>query len=205
MLAYSWCADFCAKSYFILAFVKSFNHFDSQPLETLERRMFLKISVYLQASIEPFTWTFVAAPASYLCENVELPKYWKNEVPHPSSPISNCPTIQTVDIFFQLVREPVCPPYLLNLFFDIFKSFIVFIILSIWWHANFADLGVRLRLSTFQIIFPRFLRTGISSDFNSIFIDWVSEKFFPGVFSPWSQKKTCKKCSPKLSPYSHSI
>ena len=93
-------------------------------------------------------------------------KCWKNEVPHPSSPISNCPTIQTVGIFFPLVREPTCPPYLLNLFFDIFKSFPVFIILSVGWHVNFADLGVRLRLSTFRIIFPRVLRTGISPDFN---------------------------------------
>ena len=109
--------------------------------------------------------------------------------------LSNYPDSRYI---FSTCREPVCPPYLLNLFFDIFKSFIVFIILSIWWYANFADLSVRLRLSTFQIIFPRFLRTGISSDFNSIFIDWVSEKFFPGVFSPWSQKKTCKNVCPKL-------
>ena len=27
-------------------------------------------------------------------------------------PLSNCPTIKTVDIFFSLVREPTCPLYL---------------------------------------------------------------------------------------------
>ena len=165
-----------------------------------------------------FTGVYIAiymgpcrSSCTILSENFELLKCWINEVPHPSSPISNCPTIQTVGIFFPLVQEPTCLPYLSNLFFDIFKSLPVFIILSVGWHVNFADLSVRLRLSTFWIIFPRFMRTGISPDFNWIFIDWASARFFPGVFSPWPQKKrdtwkkTCKKCSSKLSPYSHSI
>ena len=94
-----------------------------------------------------------------------------------------------VDIFFPLVREPICPPYPLNLFFDIFKSFPVFIILSIGWHVNYADLGVRLWLSTFRIICPRFLKTGISPEITWIFINPVCGVFFPGVFSPWPKKK----------------
>ena len=59
----------------------------------------------------------VAGPTSYLSENIEFPKCWTSEVQHPSCPISNFPIIQTVDIFLSLVREPVCPPYLLNLLF----------------------------------------------------------------------------------------
>ena len=30
---------------------------------------------------------------------------------------------------FSLVREPTCLPYLLHLFFDIFKSFLMFVII----------------------------------------------------------------------------
>ena len=183
------CWSFFAKIYFVLAFVQNFNHFGFQGLETLEWRLFLKIFVHLQASIWPFTWAHITGLASYLSENFKLPKCWTSEVPHSSSPISNCPTIQTVDIFFPLVREPICPPYPLNLFFDIFKSFPVFIILSIGWHVNYADLVVRLWLSTFRIICPRFLRTGVSPEFTWIFINPVCGVFFPGVFSPWPKKK----------------
>ena len=41
-------------------------------------------------------------------------------------------------IFFLLVREPVCPPYLLNLFFDIFKSFLI----ELWVLANMLTLPI---------------------------------------------------------------
>ena len=76
------------------------------------------------------------------------------------------------------------------------------LLLSIGLHVSFADLGVSVWLSTFQKIFPRFLRTGISPDFA-----WIFGRFFPGVFSPWPKKKkdTWKSCSTKFSPYSHSI
>ena len=30
---------------------------------------------------------------------------------------------------FSLVREPTCPPYVLHLFFDMFKSFLIFVII----------------------------------------------------------------------------
>ena len=55
-------------------------------------------------------------PTSYLFENFGLPKCWTSEAQHPSCPMSNCPTLQTVDIFFSVVREPTPQPYLLNLF-----------------------------------------------------------------------------------------
>ena len=135
MLTSIWCAIW-------LAFVQNFNHFDSQPLENVEWRLFLKISVLLQASIQPFVCDCVAGTTSYLSENFELPKCWASEVQHPSCPISNFPTIQTVDIFFSLVREPACPPYLLNLFFDIFKSFPLFIVIEFWVLANMLTLPI---------------------------------------------------------------
>ena len=75
-------------------------------------------------------------------------------------------------------------------------------ILSIGQHVNIADLGVRLRLLTFFIIFPTLLRTGISPDFTWIFIDWVSAGFFPGVFLLDLRKKDTGK---KLSQKSESI
>ena len=95
-------------------------------LKTLEWRLFLKIFVNL-CVYKPFTWVHVARPTSYLSKNFGRPKCWSSEVPYQSCPISNCPTFQTVDIFFSLVREPTCPSYLLNLFYDIFKSFLTFI------------------------------------------------------------------------------
>ena len=147
MLAWIWCAHFCAKIYFILTFLQNLNHFDCQLLEILEWRLCLKFSAHLQASIQPFTWARVAGPTSYLSQNFELPKCWTSEVPHPNCPISNCPTTQTVDI------------------------------------------GVSLWLPMFSIIFPTFLRTGISPEFTWTFIYWVSAGYFPGVFSPWPKKK----------------
>ena len=83
--------------------------------------------------------------------------------------------------------------------FDIFKSFSVFIILSIGWHVNFADLGVRLRLSTFRIIFLRFLRTGISPDFTWTFFTrflggrgWFQVYFLLGLRNKKNQRNPAK-------------
>ena len=136
MLTLIWCAIW-------LAFVQKFNHFDSQLLETLELKLFLKISVHLQASMQPFIWARVASPTSYLSKNFELLKCWKSEVQHPSCSVPNFPTIQTVDInIFLLVLERTCPPYLLNLFFDIFKSFPLFIMIEFWVLASMLTLSI---------------------------------------------------------------
>ena len=77
-------------------------------------------------------------------------------------------------------------------------------ILSIGEHVNFADLSVSLRLPTFCIVFPTFLRTGIFPYFTWSFIDWFSAGFFSQcIFSMAEEKKTgkkaCKKYSSKLS------
>ena len=42
-------------------------------------------------------------PTSYLFENFGFPKFWTSEAQHPSCPMSNCPTLQAVDIFFSVV------------------------------------------------------------------------------------------------------
>ena len=59
-------------------------------------------------------------------------KFRSSEILNKCCPISNSPLFQTVDIFFSFLREPTCPPYLLNLFFDIFKFFPVFIMIEFW-------------------------------------------------------------------------
>ena len=122
--------DFCGTSFkFWLCpwnTLKKKFHSVSFLLKTLEWRLFLKIFVNL-CVYKPFAWVHVARPTSYLSKNFGRPKCWSSEVPYQSCPISNCPTFQTVDIFFSLVREPTCPSYLLNLFYDIFKSFLTFI------------------------------------------------------------------------------
>ena len=45
-------------------------------------------------------------------------------------------------ILFSLVLERTCPPYLLNLFFDIFKSFPLFIKIELWVLANMLTLSI---------------------------------------------------------------
>ena len=82
----------------------------------------MKISIHLQASIQPFIWAHVAGPTSYMSKNVKLPKCWTSEVLHLSCPISNCPIFQTVGIFIYCTRT-----YLSAIpVFDIFKFFPVF-------------------------------------------------------------------------------
>ena len=85
----------------------------------------------------------VTGPTSYLSGNFKFPKGRTSEVQHLSFSISNFPIIQTVDIFFSLVREPFCPPYLLNLFFFyIFRSFPLFIMIEFCVLANMLTLPI---------------------------------------------------------------
>ena len=90
-------------------------------------------------------------------------------------------------------------------YFQIFSRVCYDWVLSIGYHVNFADLGVTLGLSTFCIIFPTFFRTSISPDFTWIFIDWVSAGFFPGVFSPWPEKKRHREKSPQKNVPPNSV
>ena len=106
------------------------------------QRLFLRIFVHLKVSMQPFIWVHVVGPTSYLSKNFKLPKFWTSEVQHPSCPILNFLTIQTVDIFFSLIREPACPPYLLNLLFDIFQPFLLLIMIEYRVLANMLTLPI---------------------------------------------------------------
>ena len=105
----------------------------------------------------------VQGSSPYLTENFKLPNCWASEVPHLSCPISDCPAFQTVDIYFSLAREPTCPPYLVNLFFDIFKSFPVLLWLNFEYWITCQLCWFRCKSATVYV--------------------------FPGVFSSWSKKK----------------
>ena len=64
-------------------------------------------------------------------------KFWTSEMLDKWSPASKLSDIKLSHIpdgrhIFLLVRESTCPPYLLNLFFDIFKAFSVFVMIEFW-------------------------------------------------------------------------
>ena len=118
MLAKTWWAHFCVKVYFTLVFVENINHFDSQFLETFERR-FLYISRHLY---------------SYLYEPM-------SQVLHPTYPnISNFRNVRRVKSHVQAVRYQIVPHSKQSIYFfvclwthlsaipvfDIFKPFPVF-------------------------------------------------------------------------------
>ena len=127
-------------------------------------------------------------------------KFWNSEMLNKWSPTSKLSDIKLSHIpdgryiFFTCTRThlsaiPIKPVFW---YFQIFSRVCYDWVLSTGCHANFADLGVTLGLSTFCIIFPTFLRTSISPDFTWSFISLVLEKKVPG-------NKPAKKCSPKLS------
>ena len=90
-------------------------------------------------------------------------------------------------------------------YFQFFSSVFYDWVLSTEYYVNFTDLGVTLGLSTFCIIFPTFFQTSISPDFTWIFIDRVSAGFFPGVFSPWPEKKRHREKSPQKNIPTNSV
>ena len=117
MLAQILCAHFCENIYFILVFVQNLNHFWFSTFRNFWMKIVSKdFCAFIGISIRPFTWARLAGPTSCLSDNLELPKCWTGEFPHRSCPISNCPTVQTFDIFFSVVWELACPLYLLILF-----------------------------------------------------------------------------------------
>ena len=117
---------------------------------------------------QPFIWARVAGPTSYLSKNFKLPKCWTSEVQHPSCPISNFVTIQTVDIIFSLIREPACPPNLLNLFLDIFKSFPLFIMIKFWAFNILTSCRFRCKSATACVL----------HNFSNVLSDWYFSWFY---------------------------
>ena len=146
-------------------------------------RIVCKISVQLQASIQPFIWARVAGPTSYLSDNFEVPKCWTSEVPHPSCPISNLPTIQTVDIFFHLSAITTKPVFW---YLQIFSLVCYDWILSIGQHCRF-----RCKTATANVL----------HNFSNVFADWYFSwlylnfhwlsicRIFSRCFPPWHKKK----------------
>ena len=109
--------------------------------------------------------------------------------------------------FFTCVRThlsaiPIKPVFW---YFQIFFRVCYDWVLSVGYHVNFADLDITLGLSTFCIISPTFFQASISPDFTWIFIDWVSAGFFPGVFSPWPEKKRHREKSPQKNVPPNSV
>ena len=124
------------------------------------------------------------------------------------SPSSKLPHIklshyQDSQYFFSLARDATCPPYLLNLFFDIFKSFTFEYLVT----CQLCWFGCKCVTIYVSENFSKVLEDRYFSWLCLNFIDWIFGRFFPSVFSPWPKKKkdTWKSCSTKFSPYSHSI
>ena len=159
--------------------------------------MFLKISVHLQASIHPFTWTVVTGPTSYLSKNFELPNVGQVKSHIQAVRDQIVPLSRLSIYFFSLAGEAACPPYLLNLFLISSNLFpcLLWLNFECWLTCQICRFSCKSATATFCIIFPTFLRTGISSDFTWIFIDWLSAGFLPGVLSPWPNKKRHRKMS----------
>ena len=74
-------------------------------------------------------------------------------------------------------------------------------------HVNFADLGVSLPLSTFCVVFPMFLWTGISPDFTWIFIECGFHRlfFFRCILFLAQEEKETEKKKPQKSVVSNSV
>ena len=82
-----WWAHFCVKISFILAFVQNFNHFHSQPLETIERR-----SLYIYRRL----YSHLYGPMS--------------QVLHPTCPkISNFRNVGRLKSHIQAARYQIVP------------------------------------------------------------------------------------------------
>ena len=130
-----------------------------------------------------FAGVYTAIHMSSCCRsyNLLVQKFWTSEMLDKWSPTSKLSDVKFSHysdgrhIFFtctttRLSAIPIKPVFwYLRIFSPVYDR-----ILNIGWHVNFSNLGVSLWLPTFCIIFPMFLRTGISPDFTWIFIDWVS-------------------------------
>ena len=131
MLAKIWCAHFCAKIYFILALVQNFRFWFSS-----FRNSWMKI---ISKDLCTFTSLFIAiymgpCRKSYI---LLVRKFWTSEILDKWSPRSNLSDIKLSHIpngqyiFFTCTRTHLSP-YLFNLFFDILKSFPIFVIIELW-------------------------------------------------------------------------
>ena len=134
----------------------------------------------------------VVGPLSYLSKNLELPKCWTSEVPdgwHISftsmrTHLSAIP-IKSVTSWkvskYGVISGSYFPVFRLNnsvfgrsVFFLISSNLfpcLLWVNFDYWITCKLCWFSVSLQLSTFSIIFPAFLWSGISPDFTWIFID----------------------------------
>ena len=117
---------FCSNIYFILAFVQNFNHFDSQPLQTLEWIDSKDFCTFAGIYVGPCRMSYILLPKISNFRNVGQVKSHIQAARYQTVPSFRR------SIYFFLARESTCPPYLLNLCFDIFKSFPMFIVIEFW-------------------------------------------------------------------------
>ena len=158
---------FCSNIYFILAFVQNFNHFDSQPLQTLEWIFVAKdFCTFAGIYVGPCRMSYILLPKISNFRNVGQVKSHIQAVRYQTVPSS-----KRSIYFFPCTRIHLStiPIKAVFLYFQIFSHVYYDWILSIEQHVNFPDLVASLRLSTFCIIFPTFLRTGISPLTEGIF------------------------------------
>ena len=141
----------------MLAFVQVFNHCDSQPLKTLEWWLFLKTYVHLQAST--------------------------SQVLHLSCPkISNFGTDGQLKSHIQTDQYQTVPhsrqSNLLNLFFNIFKSFSVFLWLNFEHCIKCKFCRFRCKSGTVYVL----------DNISNFLVDW-----YFSIFSPKTGKYNEKK------------
>ena len=122
MLAWIWCAHFCVKNYFILAFVQNFNYFDSSPLEFVEWR-------FLQSRLYSHFYGSMSQVLHPICPKIS--KFWNvGQVKfHIQAVLYQIVPHSRRSMLFSCTRThlstiPIKPV------FDIFKSFLVFIWLN---------------------------------------------------------------------------
>ena len=165
------------------------------------KNCWMKICVHLQAPTQPFLEAHVAGPTSYLSENFKLPKCWTSEVPHPSCPISNCPTFQTVGIYIFCLYEnpPVC--HTCFWYLQIFSRVLPWLNLDYWITCQLCQF--RCKSVTIYVL----------HNFSSVLADWYFSwlylnfhwlsfcEFFSGVFfSLAKENKTPGKKWQKIFP-----
>ena len=101
---------FCSNIYFILAFVQNFNHFDSQPLQTLEWIFVSKdFCTFAGIYVGPCRMSYILLPKISNFRNVGQVKSHIQAARYQTVPSFRR------SIYFFLARESTCPPYLLNL------------------------------------------------------------------------------------------
>ena len=118
MLAKTWWAHFCVKVYFTLAFAENINHFDSQFLETVERRFLYIYSIYIVIYMRPCRRSYILLIRIF--RTSEMLDEWSPTSKLSDIKLSHIPDSQYIFLF---VCEPTCLPYLFLISSNLFPCF----------------------------------------------------------------------------------